>query len=498
MNKKSVLLYKILVIGTLILLIGISVIPSAGHEINNINAFHSSLETVDSPNGLLSCNHLAYVGGFICGLLEFKLNDPSNLTCACEDAGVLDFATWTNDGFIMTHEYTTGILYKIDPETCEMWAIGGGGMSCNGLTWDPVNNVIYTTTGNMLLVYDPDTGEQEVIGSHGQPDIYMYGLACDAYGILYGWDLVTDKLWTIDTETGQASLVGPLGVEIWYSDGDFCKKDDILYLVSYNDDPPSSVLYECDEDTGSCTLVGQFKYAVYEKFFVIPWNYPPGVPIYLSPLNNSQDVPIDTTLTWSCIDPDGDTLIFDVYFGICNPPPKVESNQSSKSYDPGILDFNTTYYWKIVVWDECGESTSGPIWCFTTEQGCILPPDTPKIEGKRRFKQGEGGNYPYTINSTDPNGDDVCFVINWSDGTQEVTDYYASGEQITINASIPSKGGTYILFEIKAKDVYGLESNWTKLEVTVPRNKTTINSFYQLFFERFPLLERLLSLLGLI
>ena len=52
------------------------------------------------------------------------------------------------------------------------------------------------------------------------------------------------------------------------------------------------------------------------------------------------------------------------------------------------------------------------------------PPYTPEIEGQRIFKEGEGGEYPYTIYSTDPEDDDVCYLINWSDGTQWWTGFY--------------------------------------------------------------------------
>ena len=123
------------------------------------------------------------------------------------------------------------------------------------------------------------------------------------------------------------------------------------------------------------------------------------------------------------------------------------------------------------------------------------PPNTPVIEGKRKFKEGEGGEYPYTINSTDPDGDYVKYFIDWGDNNTMETDWHASGEEITINVTIPLETGTYVIFKIKAKDVFGLESDWATLEVTVPRNKATVNSLFHWFLERFPLLERLLSLI---
>ena len=74
----------------------------------------------------------------------------------------------------------------------------------------------------------------------------------------------------------------------------------------------------------------------------------------------------NSTLSWSCSDPDGDPLTYDVYFGTTSNPPLVGSNQSNTNYDPGQLDNNTTYYWKIVAKDNQGGFTTGPVWSFST------------------------------------------------------------------------------------------------------------------------------------
>ncbi len=121
------------------------------------------------------------------------------------------------------------------------------------------------------------------------------------------------------------------------------------------------------------------------------------------------------------------------------------------------------------------------------------PPNTPEIDGKRSFKVREGGEYPYKIYSKDLDGDNVWFLINWSDGTQEWIGPYKSDEEITINVSIPLKKGTYDLFKVKSKDVFGAESDWAILEIIVLRNKASYYySFFMKFLRHFPLLERLL------
>ena len=95
-------------------------------------------------------------------------------------------------------------------------------------------------------------------------------------------------------------------------------------------------------------------------------NNPPNQPSNPTPVNGSINQPVNLSLTWSCIDPDGDPLNYDVYFGTNNNPSLVSTNQSNASYDPGQLNSNTTYYWKIIAKDNQGASTSGSIWNFTT------------------------------------------------------------------------------------------------------------------------------------
>ncbi len=95
-------------------------------------------------------------------------------------------------------------------------------------------------------------------------------------------------------------------------------------------------------------------------------NLRPTVPSNPKPSNNQTGVSVNTTLSWICSDLDGDTLVYDVYFGTDANPPLVKSNHATTTYSPGTLSYGTTYYWKIVAKDDKGGQTSGPIWSFTT------------------------------------------------------------------------------------------------------------------------------------
>ena len=88
--------------------------------------------------------------------------------------------------------------------------------------------------------------------------------------------------------------------------------------------------------------------------------------------------------------------------------------------------------------------------------------------------------------------------MNWGDGTVEETVIgpFVSGEKAKANHSWDEKG-TYTI-QAKAKDFYGAESNWSEFKVEIPRIRVTYYSFIQWFLERFPLLEKLLSLIRVI
>jgi len=124
-------------------------------------------------------------------------------------------------------------------------------------------------------------------------------------------------------------------------------------------------------------------------------------------------------------------------------------------------------------------------------------PIAPIIDGPANGKVGT--KYDYTINTTDPDGDDLSYFVDWDDGTNSGwIGPYHSGEEIT-QSHTWSKKGTYII-RCMAKDVNGAESDWGTLEVTMPKNKPFIFNFPILnwLFERFPNMFPILrQLLGL-
>lgn len=97
-------------------------------------------------------------------------------------------------------------------------------------------------------------------------------------------------------------------------------------------------------------------------------NEPPATPSNPNPTNSSTGIPINQTLSWTCTDPDGDPLTYDVYFGTTANPELVAEGISENTFNPGTLDYYTQYFWKIVAHDDHNNSKEGPVWNFTTTQ----------------------------------------------------------------------------------------------------------------------------------
>jgi hypothetical protein len=106
---------------------------------------------------------------------------------------------------------------------------------------------------------------------------------------------------------------------------------------------------------------------------------PPYTPADPNPDDDGNDVNINIIISWTGGDPDpNDSVTYDVYFGTSSSPPLVKSDHNTVTYNPGVLNFNTWYYWKIVARDSHGKTSSGPVWKFLTMEDFNTPPDKPK------------------------------------------------------------------------------------------------------------------------
>ena len=168
-------------------------------------------------------------------------------------------------------------------------------------------------------------------------------------------------------------------------------------------------------------------------------NDPPNTPNDPNPFTGETDVDINTDLSWNCSDPEGNPLTYDVYFGMTSPPPQIANNHSNNTYDPGTMNYKTTYYWKIVAWDNYSDSNTSDIWNFTTKKKPSGPPTNQKP-----IADASAGSPHYgfvgeeiTFNgslSYDPDGSIISWRWDFGDGTN------GTGETTT---HVYSSNGTY-------------------------------------------------------
>ena len=117
------------------------------------------------------------------------------------------------------------------------------------------------------------------------------------------------------------------------------------------------------------------------------------------------------------------------------------------------------------------------------------PPIKPTINGPISGKIGDV--YTYFATTTDPDGDQIYYMFDWGDDfNTSWRGPFNSGETGEAKHSWNEQGSYSI--SVKAKDVYGAESDWSyPLEVTIPRDKAIKNVLFLRLLEKFPKLERL-------
>ncbi len=123
------------------------------------------------------------------------------------------------------------------------------------------------------------------------------------------------------------------------------------------------------------------------------------------------------------------------------------------------------------------------------------PPAKPTISGTFRGKAGSA--YMYEFSTHDPDGNTIYYYVDWGDGTNSGwIGPYESNKMAEIS-HLWRYEDTYLI-KVKAKDIFGAESDWTTNEVIMPYLPHILIWFEQLI-DRFPFLElflvKVLSLL---
>ena len=117
---------------------------------------------------------------------------------------------------------------------------------------------------------------------------------------------------------------------------------------------------------------GQYTWGPLWEFTTQAGNQPPSTPSNPSPSNGATGVSTSPLLSWTCSDPEGGSVGYDVYYGTSSSSLSNHvSGQGTSTYLSG-LSYSQTYFWKVVAYDNQNSSATGPIWQFTTgEADCF-------------------------------------------------------------------------------------------------------------------------------
>ena len=134
-------------------------------------------------------------------------------------------------------------------------------------------------------------------------------------------------------------------------------------------------------------------------------------------------------------------------------------------------------------------STSTSVWVQESNQPSNIPTIYGPLSGHVNL------NYEYTFQSTDPEENDIWYIVDWGDGEIEELGPFSSGEETSIYHYWEKKGSYTI--KVKTKDVFDDESDWETLDITMPKDKAKddirLINFLSRILDNFPLLAKLLQ-----
>ena len=260
---------------------------------------------VDLFGGTISC------GSFLMGNRQVGAN------------GGIGTMNMTNGTLIVNGDQTAQIQGYID----NTWITAYGGEGYFNLDYNARNSGKTTlTAGNDAQASNPNPAH-EAEGISINPVLsWTAGVAAESHDVYFG---ATNPPAFIDNQAL---------AETTYSPGP----------LTFN----TTYYWRINEVQGSEVFAGPF------------WSFTTGsLPLAVQnpdPADGLTGLKPNTKLRWT---PSPDADSHDVYFGTTNPPPFI-SNEDKAFYDPGPLDPNTTYYWRIDEKNIHG-TTAGPIWDFT-------------------------------------------------------------------------------------------------------------------------------------
>ena len=183
-------------------------------------------------------------------------------------------------------------------------------------------------------------------------------------------------------------------------------------------------------------------------------NHPPLKPSNPNPPNGKTGIqPQNVVLSWDDSDPDGDPLIYEVYWGKSL---TLVGTTASKSYNIGDIDYATKYQWQIVAKDPYGGVSTGDMWTFTTfDRAPNMPTLSYPSNGSTNIS-ASGLNFQW--NCSDPDGGKLTYDLYLGTSANPAlfkSDINSTSYRVDIDYN------TKYYWKIVAKDEFGKTSTST-------------------------------------
>lgn len=204
--------------------------------------------------------------GSVRGPVKFDTSNPRSITLIADQSklGVSYAGSYYNYKWyaqitqVGTQSSVEG-LYSIDLETGQRTLIARGGAQLTDMTYDYSTNTMYAIRNGAekLATINMNTGKVTVIAPFTEDaeghDVYMLALAADLNGDLYGI-AANDMLYKVDKSTAKCTRIGNLTVDAAFTQSMcFDYGTHTLYWANNSD----YGFYTVDLNTGKATLIGK-------------------------------------------------------------------------------------------------------------------------------------------------------------------------------------------------------------------------------------------------
>jgi hypothetical protein len=133
--------------------------------------------------------------------------------------------------FSADFDQASGVLYAVDNASFSLGTIdldtgdftpiapitGASAGTVTGLAWDSATGIWYLTVNSVLYTIDSETAVATLVGDTGVDTVIE--IKFDAAGQLYATSISTDSLYAVDKTDASSSLIGPLGYDINFAQG---------------------------------------------------------------------------------------------------------------------------------------------------------------------------------------------------------------------------------------------------------------------------------------